>query len=305
MCCSCRAQEPRGHQHHMCGHGASLPAKGSGAVGWSPRAGCPQSPCSPSSSQAAGSPSHASPTPAVDATGCRRASPACPCPPRRPAGLLPAPSACPLWTACWRRCPAARRGSVLACRGSWRALVPCSAPSTPAWGGGVGARTLRGCRSGEVGDTGPGGRAEPSLQEEPWRPDCPAGRQGEAVATAHGGLRAAPRPPAAPRSGAATAPDAAKALPRVPGAPRAAGVNAGLGHRRRAGHYPVGRRELAPPLPAHAWGEKLGQGAARSSREQGGRSRGPQASPPATASAVSQAGRDVKRPLGTQETEIN
>lgn len=35
-------------------------------------------------------------------------------------------------------------------------------------------RTLRGSRSGGVGGTGPGGRAEPSRPAEPWRPGYPA-----------------------------------------------------------------------------------------------------------------------------------
>lgn len=87
---------------------------------------------------------------------------------------LPVPSASLLWTVCWRRCPAARRGSVLVCRGSWRAPVLCFAPSSPAWGGGAAAHTLRGSRSGGAGDTGPGGRAEPSRPAEPWRPGYPA-----------------------------------------------------------------------------------------------------------------------------------
>lgn len=103
---------------------------------------------------------------------CLPPHPARSLPPR--ASPLPVPSASLLWTVCWRRCPAARRGSVLVCRGSWRAPVLCFAPSSPAWGGGAAARTLRGCRSGGAGGTGPGGRAEPSRQVEPWRPGCPA-----------------------------------------------------------------------------------------------------------------------------------
>lgn len=97
-------------------------------------------------------------------------------PPPAPADTvpLPVPSASLLWTVCWRRCPAARRGSVLVCRGSWRAPVLCFAPSSPAWGGGAVVRTLRGSRSGGVGGTGPGGRAEPSRPAEPWRPGYPA-----------------------------------------------------------------------------------------------------------------------------------
>lgn len=63
---------------------------------------------------------------------------------------------------------------MLVCRGSWRAPVLCFAPNSPAWGGGAAARTLRGCRSGGAGDTGPGGRAVPSRQAEPWRPGYPA-----------------------------------------------------------------------------------------------------------------------------------
>lgn len=104
---------------------------------------------------------------------CPHTQPAAP-PDPVPLPPLPVPSASLLWTVCWRRCPAARRGSVLVCRGSWRAPVLCFAPSSPAWGGGVAARTLRGCRSGGAGGTGPGGRAEPSRQVEPWRPGCPA-----------------------------------------------------------------------------------------------------------------------------------
>lgn len=104
-------------------------------------------------------------------------TPQCPwhCPqPTHAPRALPVPSVSLLWTVCWRRCLAARCGSVLVCRGSWRALVLCSAPSSPAWGGGVAVRTLRGSRSGGVGGTGPGGRVEPSRLAEPWRPGYPA-----------------------------------------------------------------------------------------------------------------------------------
>lgn len=95
--------------------------------------------------------------------------------PRCPRGAaLPVPSVSLLWTVCWPRCRAARCGSVLVCRGSWRAPVPCSAPSSPAWGGGAAGRTLRGSRSGGAGGTGLGGRAEPSRPAEPWRPGYPA-----------------------------------------------------------------------------------------------------------------------------------
>lgn len=102
------------------------------------------------------------------------AAPALPPDPRPDSAALPVPSASLLWTVCWRRCPAARRGSVLVCRGSLRAPVLCFAPRSPAWGGGAAARTLRGSRSGGVGGTGPGGRAEPSRPVEPWRPGYPA-----------------------------------------------------------------------------------------------------------------------------------
>lgn len=90
-------------------------------------------------------------------------------------GPLPALSGRRRWAACWPRCPAARGGSVLVCTGSGHAPGgPESGPSSLAWDAEAGAHTRRGCRSGAEGGTGQGGRAGPSLQAEPWRPDCPA-----------------------------------------------------------------------------------------------------------------------------------
>lgn len=90
-------------------------------------------------------------------------------------GPLPALSGHRRWAVRWPRCPAARGGSVLVCTGSGRAPAgPGSGPSSPAWDAEGAVRTRRGCRSVAEGGTGQGGRAGPSLQAEPWRPDCPA-----------------------------------------------------------------------------------------------------------------------------------
>lgn len=138
---------------------------------------------------------------------------------------LPVLSASLLWTVCWRRSRAARRGSVLVCRGSWRAPVLCFAPSSPAWGGGAAARTLRGCRSGGAGGTVPGGRAVPSRQAEPWRPGYPARQRRPTVTskTASPKCRGCGSPwlqPPAPSQPSVPAPQPALSLRRATPAPR-------------------------------------------------------------------------------------
>lgn len=138
---------------------------------------------------------------------------------------LPVLSASLLWTVCWRRSRAARRGSVLVCRGSWRAPVLCFAPSSPAWGGGAAARTLRGCRSGGAGGTVPGGRAVPSRQAEPWRPGYSARQRRPTVTskTASPKCRGCGSPwlqPPAPSQPSVPAPQPALSLRRATPAPR-------------------------------------------------------------------------------------
>lgn len=67
---------------------------------------------------------------------------------------------------------------MLVCRGSCRALGGLgSGRSSPVWGVVEAGRIQLGFHSEAEGDTGQGGRAGPSLQAEPWRPDCPVGRE--------------------------------------------------------------------------------------------------------------------------------
>lgn len=97
-------------------------------------------------------------------------------------GLLPAPSGSQRWAVCWPRCLAAQDASVLACRGSCRALGgQGSGRSSPVQDVVEVVHTQLGFHSEAEEGTGQGGRAGPSLQAEPWRPDCPVGGESKAL----------------------------------------------------------------------------------------------------------------------------
>lgn len=91
-------------------------------------------------------------------------------------GLLPALSGSQRWVVCWPRCLAAQDVSVLACRGSCRALGGQGSGRSSPVRDVVEVEHIRlGFHSEVEEGTGQGGRAGPSLQAEPWRPDCPVG----------------------------------------------------------------------------------------------------------------------------------
>lgn len=96
-------------------------------------------------------------------------------------GLLPALSGSQRWAVCWPPCLAAQGASVLVCRGSCRALGGLgSGQSSPVLGVVEAGHIQLGFHSEVEEGTGQGGRAGPSLQAEPWRPDCPVGRESTA-----------------------------------------------------------------------------------------------------------------------------
>lgn len=71
---------------------------------------------------------------------------------------------------------------MLACRGSCRALGGRgSGRSSPVWDVAEVGHIQLGFHSEVEEGTGQGGRAGPSLQAEPWRPDCPVGGESQAL----------------------------------------------------------------------------------------------------------------------------